>query len=96
DKQGKHIVGHKNYKADKSQLTHADPQKLVNKYAGSGQRINNEIPGSPGYRERVDFAEVIGLYKDETTKITRETTMGMLVYAKDGVHIVPLRPKGLL
>ncbi|MFI5334354.1 MAG: polymorphic toxin type 50 domain-containing protein, partial [Chlamydiales bacterium] len=47
DKQGKHIVGHKNYKADKSQLTHADPQKLVNKYAGSGQRINNEIPGSP-------------------------------------------------
>jgi hypothetical protein len=93
DKQGKHIPGHKNFQPGKSIFTHPNPQALVNKFAGKGQPVSNNVPkGQPGYKERVDFREVIGKYIDPTTGQSVSTTKGIIHYSKDGVHIVPARP----
>ena len=58
------------------------------------KKINKKIPGTSDYRERIDFKETIGIWKSVDGKITKETTVGMVIYAKDGVHIVPLRRLG--
>jgi hypothetical protein len=42
---------------------HSDPQSLFSKFAGKGKPINNKPPGTPDYRERVDFGEFIGIRK---------------------------------
>jgi filamentous hemagglutinin len=76
----------------RSILTHSNPQKLINEYAGTGQKINKKLPGTPDYRERINFGEKIGIWRSEDGLVRKETTMGMIIYAKDGVHIVPLRP----
>jgi hypothetical protein len=91
-KQGKHIPGHNNYIPGKSILSHPDPQSLINKFAGKGQSVNNVPKGQPGYKERVDFREVIGNFVDQKTGKSIPTTKGIIHYAKDGVHIVPARP----
>lgn len=91
-KQNKHLVTHMNQWDTRSILTHPNPQKLVNEYAGTGQRITKKLPGTPDYRERINFGGKIGIWRSEDGTITKETTMGMIIYAKDGVHIVPLRP----
>jgi len=65
---------------------------LVNEFAGSGCKINPEIPGNPGYRERIDFGEKIGIWKSSDGLVAKETTVGMIIYANDGVHLIPLRP----
>ena len=47
DKQGKHLVGHKNYEGDelRSILEHPDPQSWsANEYAGSGVETNGSTP----------------------------------------------------
>lgn len=96
DKQGKHIKGHKNYlpEKNKSIFTHENPQKLVDKYAGTGKRYGSNLPGKSGYKEDIDFQELIGYAVDESNKVQTPTTWGRLHYAKDGVHIVPIRPRG--
>lgn len=94
DKQGKHIRGHKNFDAlRRSEFVYSNPQQLVNQYGGTGQRVNNKMPGSSGYKERVDFDIVIGMYKDESGRVISETTVGIIVYSKKGTHIYPARPK---
>ncbi len=91
DKQGKHQVGHKRHVPGRSELTHKDPQGLVNKFAGKGQPANNVPKGRAGYRERVDFGEVIGFVRVEGKMVP--TTKGIIHYADDGsVHIVPALP----
>ena len=54
-KQGKHIIGHNNYIEGRSIFygTVDDAQKLVNKFAGTGQWLGND-------RERVNFGKIIG------------------------------------
>lgn len=95
DKQGKHIKGHKNYipESNKSIFIHNNPQKLINTHAGKGQKMAGNIPGKPGYKELVDFGESIGYFVDKKTGKTISTTWGSIHYAKDGVHIVPRRPR---
>jgi hypothetical protein len=91
DKQGKHIEGHKNYQAGKSILT-VDPTRLILK-AGTGKPANNIPRGQAGYKERVNFGEVIGVFVDKNTGIGQPTTKGIIHYAKDGsAHIVPAKP----
>jgi len=58
-KQGKHIPGHPNYQKGKSIFT-GDAQKLLNKYAGTGQWIGS-------HKERVNFRQVIGKWVDPNT-----------------------------
>jgi tetratricopeptide (TPR) repeat protein len=91
DKHTKHVPGAWNYEEGKGIMTHPDPQKLLTKHAGRGQKIKG-IPGQPDYRERVDFGEIIGYYVDEDTKVKTLTTNGTIRYSKKGAHIVPATP----
>jgi hypothetical protein len=88
-KQGKHIEGHNNYTEGKSVLT-ADPKELASK-AGSGKPVNNVPRGQPGFKERVDFGRQIGYYVDSTGHRV-PTSIGIIHYAADGIHIVPAKP----
>jgi tetratricopeptide (TPR) repeat protein len=96
DKQGKHIVGHRNFDVSysKSILEHPDPQRLVHQNAGTGLKVNSHAPGAPGYQEIVDFKEFIGYEVDPNSLTKIPTTWGKIHYAKDGVHIVPTKPRG--
>ena len=93
DKQAKHLPGKHNYQHGKSILEHRDPQKLVNEFAGTGIKTSNSIPGTPGYREIVNFKEHIGYHANRETGEKISTTWGKIHYAKDGVHIVPTLPR---
>ncbi len=106
-KQGKHIPGHNSYetlsaqdKARKSIWTHPDVERKVKQFVGKGQAIVQSSTekgfiefGAPGYKERIDFGEIIGMYMDMDTKKFKPTTQGIIHHAKDRVHVVPCRPK---
>jgi len=92
-KQGKHVPGHNNFQPGKSELTHPDPQRLLNERAGTGQQLGNKPVGQPGSKERVDFDTTIGNYVDPATGQATPTTVGIVHYASDGAHIVPARPR---
>lgn len=94
DKQGKHLLGHKYYNPslNKSIWTHPAPEKLVQKYAGTGVARGNQMPGTAGYIEIVNFEEFIGYEVDQFTGTKTATTWGKIHYAQDGVHLVPTRP----
>jgi len=84
-KQANHTPGHKSFQPGKSELTHPDPQSLVDRFAGKGQRN--------GQREWVDTGENVGNYvkKGETGVPTTRITIH---YAEDNtVHIVPAPPR---
>ena len=71
---------------------------MIREYAGKGEKINKNVPFSPGYKERIDFGEQIGSFAlkevgKETVFIP--TNRGILHYSKDGVHLVPSAPKGI-
>ena len=87
-KQGKHIPGHNNYQEGKSELTisMSEADDLVDKYSGKGTPVSD-------IKERVDFGQIIGNYKDPITNDSIPTTVGIIHYSKSGTHIVPARPK---
>lgn len=99
-KQAKHIPGSNNYKVLRSkgkrpsELTHPDPQRLIDNKAGTGQKIIS-TDGSWTSKEVVDFGENIGFWVDESNpSIQLPTTRGTIHYSKDGTHIVPAHPTG--
>lgn len=103
DKQGKHIEGHNSWKnlpekdrISYSLLTHKDPERLLKQYAGKGTPYK-ERPSPPwevGYKEDVNFREVIGIWKSQDGTISKETTWGRIHHdTKGGSHIVPGMPK---
>ena len=99
--QGKHIRGHPNYENHPNRdilsvFTHSDPESLLKKYAGFGQPVREGMEIGAGYKERVDFGENIGIFKDLKTGKEYETTIGIIHYNKEGLaHIVPAAPKKL-
>lgn len=95
DKQGKHIVGHKNFQTNlnKSIFQHNNPQKLIDKFSGKGMRIDNKQPGSGIYQEIINFDEFIGYAVDRETGEKIATCWGKIHYSKNGVHIVPTKPR---
>lgn len=95
DKQGKHIINHRNYDPilKKSIFEHSDPNELIKKYAGTGLKTNDRIPGSPGFQELINFEQFIGFAIDEISGEKIATNWGKIHYAKDGVHIVPTKPR---
>lgn len=94
DKQGKHLVHHRNYEKTKSILEHKDPQYLINKYAGSGIR-KTSAPGKAGYKEFVNFNEFIGYAVEPVTGKKIPTTWGTIHYSKTGTHLVPTPPRSI-
>ncbi|WP_157181453.1 polymorphic toxin type 50 domain-containing protein [Actinopolymorpha alba] len=88
-KQGKHIVGDKNFKPGRSELT-ADPNVLAQR-AGTGDPVGSKPRGEPGFKERVNYGTEIGTWVNGTRRLP--TTVGMIIYdAKGMIHIVPARP----
>ena len=87
---GKHIPGHNNYTEGKSPLR-ADPWEL-GRHAGTGTPVGKIPRGEPGFKERVDFGDVIGDHVDRAGR-SRPTTKGIIRYAADGsIHITPAAP----
>ena len=84
--QGKHIPGRGNFIPGRSPLTHTEPQKLIDQFAGKGDPVGAVPRGQPGFKERVDFGEIIGEVNGQPT------TKRIIHYGKDGVHIVPANP----
>ncbi|MDY3030329.1 MAG: polymorphic toxin type 50 domain-containing protein [Clostridia bacterium] len=91
-KQGKHILGHNNYREGRSYITVSmqDAQELVNKYAGTGN-IDRDKNGKWKHTEIVSHDSIIGVDVDNRTGQNVDTNMFKIHYAKAGVHIVPKR-----
>lgn len=68
-----------------------DAQALVNEFHGKGIYEPNPQDKSP--REIVDTGRMIGQYWNNRKKQFVDTTWLMIVYAKQGTHIYPIRPK---
>ena len=86
-RQNKHIIGSNNYKLGRSVFygTVDDAQDLVNRFAGTGSWLND-------HKERIDFGKVIGQFADMETGEMLDTTVGIIHYSKNGIHIVPCAP----
>ncbi|WP_368251384.1 polymorphic toxin type 50 domain-containing protein [Enterococcus sp. 2201sp1_2201st1_B8_2201SCRN_220225] len=86
-RQGKHILGHANYKDGKSYLLDViNPQELVKKYAGTGEIQRRR--GKWTNKELIIIDEFIGVNSslDGTMPFTNRF---QIHYSKAGVHIVP-------
>ncbi len=87
--QGKHIIGHNNYKIELGRsivtLSTNKIEKLLQKYAGTGQVVKNN-------KERVDFREFIGFYINQQDGHRYPTTIGIIHYSKRGLHLIPAKP----
>lgn len=85
-KQGKHIFGHNNYIPGRSILTE-DAQGLLNAFH-SGKVNSSQIINA--VKTRVNFGKTIGNYIKDG--VATPTTNGIIINAKNGVHIVPSAP----
>ncbi len=93
DKQGKHILGHRNYEAGNSVFRHSEYESLLKEYAGKGTPVGSKIAQEAGFKEVVDFGEIIGECINNKTNIVVPTTRGTIHYdKKGGAHIVPAPP----
>jgi hypothetical protein len=80
------IVGHNNYMPGKSILTESAQGLLVAFHSGNVNSllIINEV------KTRVNFGKTIGNYIKDG--LSNPTTNGIIINAKNGVHIVPSAP----
>jgi hypothetical protein len=71
----------------------------IKEFAGKGDRVSGSILEA-GYKERVDFGEIIGEYALQKEGCPVEylpTSKAMLIYDKNGhVHIWPSDPQAVL
>ena len=94
DKQGKHIIGHKNFIENRSYLAvnsvedgQAFADYLVKKYSGTGRLVRDKN-NKWVHKEIIETEEVIGFVKDNegNWQVTRRATIH---YSKNGTHVVP-------
>lgn len=87
-RQGKHIIGNKNYLLGRSIFlgTMEEAQQLVREFSGTGTHLGPN-------KERVDFGRIIGYYINPKTGEKIPTTWGIIHYSKNGSHIVPSQPQ---
>ncbi|GEM_PF-6949751 len=90
-KQDKHIPTKKGFIPGRSELTHPDPQGLLNSGAGTGTTYRG-TSGQPGGKEVVDFGQTIGYWVDKNTGARLPTTKGTIHYGGTGSHIIPAYP----
>jgi Bacterial toxin 50 len=96
--QEKHIPGCKNFQPGKGELTISVErlEKLVTPKLGEGVPTRFSFTEA-GYKEVVDFEEIIGVHVVEKTGERIPTAIGEIHYAKDGqYHIVPVSPDKLI
>jgi tetratricopeptide (TPR) repeat protein len=100
--QDKHIPGSHNFDPKRSQITITKEtlDRLVSQNAGTGQKIQGALPYNPGYRERVNFGEIIGDYvkldKNGNIVSSTPTKNGIIHYSNKGMHVVPSDPKAII
>lgn len=88
-KQGKHILGHNNYSGKSYLLPQVDPQKLVDKFAGTGA-IKRDRSGKWIHRQFFMNNQPIGIVVDQNTGEEIPTRYFSIEYSKkDGTHVVP-------
>ena len=87
-KQAKHLEGAREQIKTKSPITVGiiRIQELVAKYAGTGEWKDSR-------KERVNFHEVIGQFRDLSIGKDLPTTWGIIHYSKAGAHVVPAKPE---
>lgn len=87
-KQAKHLPGQPNHDASKSTITVPiqELQHLVELRAGTGRWLS-------GNKEVIDFGQIIGIYRNERTGCSRQTSRGTIHYSKTGAHVVPAPPQ---
>ena len=92
DMQGKHILGHKEYKHGRSYLLEGvSAQDLVDKYSGTGHAIEEKKTGQWKQREAIDADVNIGVNIDPITGEKTLTNRFTIHYSKNRTHIVPSR-----
>ncbi|MEA5057468.1 MAG: phage minor capsid protein [Anaerotignum propionicum] len=89
-KQGKHIIGHKNFIEGRSYLTITieEAQEIANKYAGNGTVLLDK-EGKWKMQEIIETDRIIGIDVDDITDNEMETNKAKIHYSKKGIHIVP-------
>lgn len=99
-RQNKHFRDSKNFTPNRGtiNISRQRLEKLISEKAGTGQKVFGEELFSPGYKERIDFKEVIGEFaKLENGTVTHiPTTKGIIRYGKDGAHVVPSDPGAII
>ncbi|MBA3957037.1 MAG: tetratricopeptide repeat protein [Parachlamydiaceae bacterium] len=93
DSHNKHVLGHKNYDGIRSVFTHPHPEKLLKNFGGTGVP-HRGIAGDHGFKETIDFKEIIGIWKSKDGTLSAPTTRGTIHYGGKGGHIVPVHPTG--
>ena len=92
DMQGKHILGHKEYRQGRSYLLEGvDAQGLVDRYSGTGHAIEEKKTGKWKCREAIDADVDIGVNIDPITGEQTLTNRFTIHYSKSRTHIVPSR-----
>ena len=86
--QGKHIPGHNNHIAGRSELT-SNPQDLLNRVKQGDVGSINSLGSN---KHRVNFGQNIGNYVDPVSGVSSPTTNAIIHSGKNGAHIVPARP----
>ena len=87
--QGKHIVGHNNYRPGRSVLT-ANPNDLLKQFHDNETTILRQPNAN---RIIVDFHRPIGTYVNPEKGISAPTTRGAINFGRNGAHIVPSAPQ---
>ncbi len=94
ENQGKYLFGHRLFDLpnQKTRMTHPNPQGLIHQYGGNGQFLRDNL-GESLYCERIFSHDVIGECCDEKSHRQRNTHGALIIYGKDGAHIVPIPEK---
>ena len=95
--QEKHIPGANNFQPGKGELTVSigHLEEIVASRLGEGVPTRFSY-GEAGYKELVDFEEIIGIHVDRKTKTVIKTQVGEIHYNIEGeYHVVPVDPNKL-
>lgn len=88
-RQGKHIIGHNNYKGKSYLLDGVNPQELVNRYAGTDE-IRRFDSGNWIKKQFFEHSDYIGVVVDSKTGRKTKTKYFSIDYSREkGTHIVP-------
>jgi hypothetical protein len=86
-----------NAKNSNSLMTHENPAELLRNGAGKGEWLTSGRPSLVGGKERFDFHQEMGIWKNIEGTAAFPTTRGIIHYdTKGGAHIVLSSPDDLL
>lgn len=96
DLQDRHFPNSRFYTKNRSYFTISSKklEKLCIEKVGTGEAVNHIVMGECGFKERIDFGEIIGMYlTEEKNCIPKETKIGIVHYKINGFfHVVPGPP----